>query len=191
MEFERDTLTQVVEARGRAVAAPDQASRLAAETQLSAGLGRLLAVMENYPQLKSDQNVMQLQEQLTTTENQIAFSRQAYNDAVLNLNKANPRFFEENLARGWENHQVMMPQHIWKGQDPKTFTNFDLAKGWPIGTGAYKLVATSAQQMVYDRRDDWWAVKAGLTDMPKSSRSTSRAVSTISFIGYGRSSASQ
>src|SRR5271167_2884194 len=86
MQFERDTLTQVVEARGRAIAAPDQASRVAAENQLTTGLGRLLAVMENYPQLKSDQNVMQLQEQLTTTENQIAFSRQAYNDAVLSLN---------------------------------------------------------------------------------------------------------
>src|SRR5271155_905860 len=86
MQFERDTLTQVVEARGRAVAAPDQASRLAAENQLTAGLGRLLAIMENYPQLKSDQNVMQLQEQLTTTENQLAFARQAYNDVVLNFN---------------------------------------------------------------------------------------------------------
>src|SRR5580698_4613959 len=86
MQFERDTLTQVVEARGKAIAAPDQASRLAAENQLTTGLGKLLAVMENYPQLKSDQNVMQLQEQLTTTENQIAFSRQAYNDVVLNYN---------------------------------------------------------------------------------------------------------
>src|ERR1700682_2296712 len=75
MQFERDTLTQVVEARGKAISAPDQASRVAAENQLTAGLGRLLAVMENYPQLKSDQNVMQLQEQLTTTENQIAFAR--------------------------------------------------------------------------------------------------------------------
>jgi LemA protein len=86
MEFERETLTQVVEARNRAVAAPSQDARLAAENQLTAGLGRLLAVMENYPQLKSDENVLQLQEQLTTTENQIAFSRQAYNDAVLELN---------------------------------------------------------------------------------------------------------
>jgi LemA protein len=86
MQFERDTLTQVVEARGRAIAAPDQASRVAAENQLTSGLGRLLAVMENYPQLKADQNVMQLQEQLTTTENQLSFARQAYNDAVLALN---------------------------------------------------------------------------------------------------------
>src|SRR5216684_1120184 len=86
MQFERDTLTQVVEARARAISAPDQASRVAAENQLTGGLGRLLAVMENYPQLKADQNVLQLQEQLTTTENQIAFARQAYNDVVLGLN---------------------------------------------------------------------------------------------------------
>jgi LemA protein len=86
MQFERDTLTQVVEARNRAVAAPSQAARMEAENQITAGLGRLLAVVENYPQLKADQNVMQLQEQLTTTENQIAFARQAYNDIVLRLN---------------------------------------------------------------------------------------------------------
>jgi LemA protein len=86
MQFERDTLTQVVEARNRAVAAPSQAARMEAENQITTGLGRLLAVVENYPQLKADQNVMQLQEQLTTTENQIAFSRQAYNDIVLRLN---------------------------------------------------------------------------------------------------------
>jgi len=86
MQFERDTLTQVVEARTKAVSAPDQASRMAAENQLTAGLGRLLAVMENYPQLKADQNVLRLQEELTTTENQIAFARQAYNDVVMDLN---------------------------------------------------------------------------------------------------------
>ena len=86
MQFERDTLTQVVEARNRAVAAPSQEARLQAENQITAGLGRLFALMENYPQLKSDENVLQLQEQLTTTENQIAFTRQAYNDAVLELN---------------------------------------------------------------------------------------------------------
>ena len=86
MQFERDTLTQVVEARAKAISAPDQASRMAAENQITGGLGRLLAVMENYPQLKSDQNVLKLQEELTTTENQIAFSRQAYNDAVMQLN---------------------------------------------------------------------------------------------------------
>jgi len=86
MQFERDTLTQVVEARAKAVSAPDQASRMAAETQITTGLGKLMTVMENYPQLKADENVLKLQEELTTTENQIAFSRQAYNDVVLALN---------------------------------------------------------------------------------------------------------
>src|SRR5439155_13842444 len=79
MQFERDTLNQVVEARSRAVNAPDQASRVAAESQLTAGIGRLLAVMENYPQLKADENVLKLQEEMTTTENQISFTSQAYN----------------------------------------------------------------------------------------------------------------
>ena len=64
----------------------------------------------------------------------------------------------------------IMPEHIWKGQDPKTFTNFDLAKGWPIGTGAYKLVASSPQQMVFDRRDDWWGVKSGFKPLPAPER---------------------
>jgi len=86
MQFERDTLTQVVEARNRTVSAPNQASRMAAENEITAGMGRLLAVMENYPQLKADENVVKLQEELTTTENQIAFTRQAYNDVVLALN---------------------------------------------------------------------------------------------------------
>jgi len=86
MQFERDTLTQVVEARNRAVSAPDQSSRMAAENQITTGMGRLLAIMENYPQLKADENVVKLQEELTTTENQIAFTRQAYNDVVLELN---------------------------------------------------------------------------------------------------------
>ena len=86
MQFERDTLTQVVEARAKAISAPDQASRMAAENQITTGLGRLLAVFENYPQLKADENVLKLQEELTTTENQIAFARQSYNDVVLDLN---------------------------------------------------------------------------------------------------------
>jgi LemA protein len=96
MQFERDTLTQVVEARAKAVSAPDQASRMAAESQITTGLGKLMAVMENYPQLKADENVLKLQEELTTTENQIAFARQAYNDVVLALNTRN-QIFPTNL----------------------------------------------------------------------------------------------
>lgn len=99
MQFERDTLTQVVEARAKAVSAPDQATRMAAENQITAGLGRLMAVMENYPQLKADENVLKLQEELTTTENQIAYARQAYNDVVLDLN-TRVQTFPTNLIAG-------------------------------------------------------------------------------------------
>jgi LemA protein len=86
MQFERDTLKQVVEARAKAISATNQGARMAAENQITTGLGRLLAVFENYPQLKADENVLKLQEELTTTENQIAFARQSYNDVVLDLN---------------------------------------------------------------------------------------------------------
>src|SRR5258708_27841794 len=101
MQFERDTLTQVVEARAKAVSAPDQTSRMAAENQVTTGLGKLLAVMENYPQLKSDQNVLKLQEELTTTENQIAFSRQAYNDVLVELNNATETFPSNFIANNF------------------------------------------------------------------------------------------
>lgn len=86
MQFERDTLERVVAARARAVAATGVRETAAAENELSQSLGRLLAVMENYPNLKSNENVLKLQEELTTTENQLAFARQFYNDMVMQLN---------------------------------------------------------------------------------------------------------
>ncbi|MGH7780340.1 MAG: LemA family protein [Candidatus Binataceae bacterium] len=104
MQFERGTLTQVVDARAKAVSATDQPSRMAAETQLTTGLGKLLAVMENYPQLKADENVLKLQEELTTTENQIAFSRQAYNDVVLSLNTRVETFPSNLIANNFGFH---------------------------------------------------------------------------------------
>ncbi len=99
MQFERDTLTQVVEARNQAISATSQAARMSAENQLTAGLGRLLAVVERYPELKADQNVLRLQEELTTTENQIAFARQAYNDLVMQLNTRLQSFPTSLVAR--------------------------------------------------------------------------------------------
>jgi LemA protein len=111
MQFERDTLTQVVEARAKAVSAPDQASRMAAENQITAGLGKLLAVMENYPQLKADENVLKLQEELTTTENQLAFARQAYNDVVLELNTRIQTFPSNIIANNFGFH----PADYFKG----------------------------------------------------------------------------
>ena len=86
MQFERDTLERVMAARARAVSATGVRETAAAENELSQSLGRLLAVMENYPNLKSNENVLKLQEELTTTENQLAFARQFYNDMVMQLN---------------------------------------------------------------------------------------------------------
>jgi LemA protein len=86
MEFERDTLERVMQARARAVGATSVGERMAAEQEVTQSLGRLFAVMENYPALKANQNVLQLQEELTTTENQLAFARQFYNDVVMQLN---------------------------------------------------------------------------------------------------------
>jgi LemA protein len=86
MQFERDTLERVVAARARAVSATGVRDTAAAENELSQSLGRLLALMENYPTLKSNENVLKLQEELTTTENQLTFARQFYNDMVMQLN---------------------------------------------------------------------------------------------------------
>ncbi len=90
MTFEQDVLTRVTEARANAVAAGAQgpAHQAAAENQLTGALRSLFAVVENYPDLKASTNVMQLQEELTTTENQISFSRQHYNATVLDYNNA-------------------------------------------------------------------------------------------------------
>jgi LemA protein len=88
MGFEQDVLVRVTEARANAVAAGAQgpATQAAAENMLTGALRSLFAVVENYPDLKANQNVMQLQEELTTTENQISFSRQHYNATVLDYN---------------------------------------------------------------------------------------------------------
>jgi LemA protein len=90
MGFEQDVLTRVTEARANAVAAGAQgpAQQAAAENMLTGALRSLFAVVENYPDLKASTNVMQLQEELTTTENQISFSRQHYNATVLDYNNA-------------------------------------------------------------------------------------------------------
>ncbi len=88
MGFEQGVLTRVTEARANAVAAGAQgpAAQASAENALTGTLRSLFAVVENYPDLKANQNVMQLQEELTTTENQISFSRQHYNATVLDYN---------------------------------------------------------------------------------------------------------
>jgi LemA protein len=103
MNFEQETLTKVVEARSAAVSAQsagpaNAGAAAAAENMLTGALRQLFALVENYPDLKANQNVLDLQEQLTTTENQIGFSRQHYNSSVREYNTAIQTFPNVVLA---------------------------------------------------------------------------------------------
>ena len=99
MDFERDTLTAVMEARAKALTATGPADAAQKEGQLSQALGRLLAVAENYPTLKSNDNVKMLQEELSATENKVGFARQFYNDIATKFNTAQ-QVFPTNLFAG-------------------------------------------------------------------------------------------
>ena len=83
---ERETLEAVVQARSAAVAAKGPAEAAAAEQALGGALGRMMLLVEQYPDLKANQNFLALQEELTSTENKIGFSRQYYNDTVMQYN---------------------------------------------------------------------------------------------------------
>ena len=96
MDFERDTLTAVMDARAKALTATGPTDAAQKEGQLSQALGRLLAVAENYPTLKSNDNVRMLQEELSATENKVGFARQFYNDIATKFNTAQ-QVFPTNL----------------------------------------------------------------------------------------------
>jgi LemA protein len=110
MKHERETLEAVIAARNAAYTASQRAASSpgdpasmgnlsAAEGQLTGALGRLMAVAEAYPDLKANQNMMMLQEELTSTENKVAFSRQAFNDSVTVFNTARETF-PSNIVAG-------------------------------------------------------------------------------------------
>lgn len=109
LKHERETLDAVISARSAAQSGlaaakanpgdPEAMATLAAaQGQLNAGLGRLLAVAEAYPDLKANQNMMQLTEELTSTENKVAFARQAFNDAVMSFNNKREVFPSSMIA---------------------------------------------------------------------------------------------
>jgi LemA protein len=113
LKHERETLDAVISARAAAQSGlaaakanpgdPEAMAALAAaQGQLNAGLGRLLAVAEAYPDLKANQNMMQLTEELTSTENKVAFARQAFNDAVMSFNNKR-EVFPSSLVAGMFN----------------------------------------------------------------------------------------
>jgi LemA protein len=116
MAHERNTLEAVINARNLAAAGlrnaardpsdPEAMKALAeAEQGLSGALGRLFALAEAYPDLKANENMMQLSEELTTTENKVAFARQSYNDSVMQYNTLRESF-PNNLFAGWFNFQA-------------------------------------------------------------------------------------
>jgi LemA protein len=86
MKHERETLDSVTKARSQAVQAQGVAQQAQAEGELSSALSRFMLVVENYPDLKANQNFLALQEELTSTENKVSFSRQFYNDQVQAFN---------------------------------------------------------------------------------------------------------
>ena len=116
MNFEKSTLTEVVKARSEAMAArsavekeggPTESSLkqlMGAETALGSALGRFFAVAEQYPDLKSSQNMQMLQEELSSTENKIAFARQSYNDQVMSYNTAQEVFPASLVASTFGHH---------------------------------------------------------------------------------------
>jgi LemA protein len=126
MSHERETLEAVIQARNGAhqqlkqAAAdpsdPDAMRKLSeAEQGLSGALGRLFALSENYPDLKANQNMMQLSEELTSTENKVAFARQAFNDAVMNYNILRESF-PNNIIAGMF---TFKPAELLEIEDPK------------------------------------------------------------------------
>lgn len=125
LAHERETLEAVVKARNIAVAAASTAaadpadpnamrSLVSAEAGLGGALSRLLAVSERYPDLKANQNMMQLTEELTSTENKIAFARQAYNDAVMAYNTKREVFPNVIFAGAFG----FQPAELFKIEDP-------------------------------------------------------------------------
>jgi LemA protein len=117
MQFERETLEAVVQARNQAIAVErggaGVAQTAAAETALSGALGRLLAVVEAYPDLKATGNVAQLQEELTSTENKIGFARQLYNDTATQYNSTQQQF-PANMVAGLAK---ATPAELWEITD--------------------------------------------------------------------------
>jgi LemA protein len=125
LSHERNTLEAVIAARNQAVSAGQAAAAkpgdkgamgnlMGAEAGLSGALGRLFAVAEAYPDLKANQNMMQLTEELTSTENKIGFARQAYNDAVMSYNITRETFPNNFVASTFN----FAPAELFEVQNP-------------------------------------------------------------------------
>lgn len=105
MNHERSTLENITNARSQAVSAQGVAEKAKAEARLTEAMGKFNLVVENYPDLKANQNFLALQEELTSTENKISFSRQSYNDQVLFYNNK-IQMFPSNIIAGMFNFKL-------------------------------------------------------------------------------------
>jgi len=105
MKHERETLEGITEARSKAMGADTVGKKAQAEGALSGAMGKFFLVVENYPDLKANQNFLSLQEELTSTENKIAFARQGYNDQVLFFNNK-IQMFPSNIIAGMYNFKT-------------------------------------------------------------------------------------
>ena len=128
MEFEKETLQAVIDARSKAMSGGGGVKETAAaEGALTGALGKLFVVMEQYPDLKSSQNVRDLQEELSSTENKIAFARQLYNDVATNYNTRQQQF-PTNMVAGMAKAS---PAELWEITDEaeRAVPNVDLSMG--------------------------------------------------------------
>lgn len=86
---------------------------------------------------------------------------------VINLTSPNPRFMLDTFGVRIYDTTMIVPKHIWEGQDPTTFANFDLEKGWPVSTSPYRLTSSTSTETVWTLRDDWWGAKSGFHALPE------------------------
>lgn len=86
------------------------------------------------------------------------------------LTGVNPRFQLDYFSVRVAGTTPILPEHIWKDQDPLTFTNYDEAKGWPVFTGPYTLTSSSQTEFIYDRDPEWWGAKVGFLPLPRPER---------------------
>jgi LemA protein len=132
MKHERETLEAVIQARNQAAGAARAAAQspgdpaamkglMGAEAALGGMLGRLFALAEAYPDLKANQNMLQLQEELTSTENKVAFARQAFNDAVMVYNTAIETFPNRMIAgpTGFQQAEMFEIERVEEREVPK------------------------------------------------------------------------
>jgi LemA protein len=125
MKFEQATLTQVIEARNKAISAQGIADKAVQENVLTGALRQLFALVESYPDLKSNQNVLKLQEEITSTENRIGFARQFYNDIATRFNIMQQTFPANMVAGmfGFKSGELFEIKEAQEKEPPKVDLN--------------------------------------------------------------------